>query len=474
MKLTKNSKIHFMGIGGSGMSAIARICLEKGFKISGSDLKESVNTIRLRNMGAKIFLEHDPAHIRGVHYVVVSGAIDSNNQELVSAIQAQIPIIKRAEFLGYLMDSYAKKIAVTGTHGKTTTTSMTTMLLDVAKLKPTYLIGADMNDFGGNAALGKGDYFVAESDESDGSFLLINPNIGVITNIEPEHMNYFKTIENLHSHFSQFIEKVIKANGYLIINKDDETLTKLCKDLDQTKISYFSIKADSEIKAADIEPSEHGIKYTLIINNKPKGTVYLKVHGMHNVYNSLAAIGVGLKEEIPLDIIIESFSRFSGTRRRLQLVGEIHDIRVYDDYGHHPTEIRATLEAIRQSFKRRIFCIFQPHRYSRTQDLLDEFASSFQDADAVIITEIYSANESAIPGLSSKLIIKKMKDQHPTAKFIAQKSKIPEYLLTKLAPGDLVITMGAGDIHLIGKEIINRLKNKFSKFEEKKTTVNKS
>lgn len=455
--ISRSKAIHFVGIGGVGMSAIARILLEQNYKISGSDLKESVNTIRLKDFGAKLYYEHSPVNLREANIVVLSSAIKEDNPEYVEAINNRIPIFKRGQMLSYLMDQFSRKIAVSGTHGKTTTSSMITIMLDYAKKNPTYTIGADMNDFQGNAMLGNGPYFVAEADESDGSFLYLNPNISVITNVEPEHMEYFKSEEKLQKCFREFIEKSI-ATGYSVVNYDDINIQKIIKGLPQENLIFYGINKKAKIVAENIIQSENGVSYTLLIDQKPVQQINLKVYGLHNVYNSLATIAVGLKEGISLTIIAKALAHFSGTKRRFQFIGEINDITIFDDYAHHPTEIKATLEAIKKSFNRRVICIFQPHRYSRTHDLLDEFLAAFDNADLLILTEIYSAHELNTYNISAKLVKDRM--QKENVYFIPQKGKIIDTLVKYLKSKDIVITMGAGDIYTVAKELYKFLKQK--------------
>lgn len=456
--------IHFIGIGGTGMSAIARILLEKGYKISGTDLKESINTSRLKDFGAKIYYGHAEANVREAGLVVISSAIQSDNIELIAALNHKIPVFKRAEMLGFLMNQFQHKIAVAGTHGKTTTTSMITRIFDYCHKVPTYLIGGDMNDFGGNAALGKTDYFIAEADESDGSFLCLEPNIAVVTNIEEEHMNYYKTTQNLLAHFREFIEHVIARNGYVVLNQDNAYILEITKDLPREKVLFYSLKdPSSALYAHQLEFMEKGIRYSLKLHGKDAGIVSLKVFGQHNVANSLAAIGVGLKQELSLEDIKHGIAKFSGTKRRFQLIGEVNKIRIYDDYGHHPTEIMATLKGAKDSLGRRIICVFQPHRYSRTMDLLEHFAGAFQDADLVVITEIYSANEANPMNVSAQMIVDKMKDKKfKSVLFIEKKGEIAPVLMKELKSGDVVLTMGAGDIYTVGKELLVRLKKQYT------------
>jgi UDP-N-acetylmuramate--alanine ligase len=459
-KIPKYKTIHFIGIGGGGMSAIAKVLLEKGYSVSGSDLKETITTIRLKDLGATIFIGHNVTNLRKADYVVVSSAVPEDNKELIYAKQEKMHIFRRAEMLNYVMEKYSNKIAVSGTHGKTTTTSMITRVLEMADKKPTYLIGAEFKDYGGNACLGTSDYFVCEADESDGSFLDLSPNIAIVTNIEEEHMEYYKKLDNLLKHFNTFMDKTLHKGGHLIVNKDDERIMQIAQKIDPKQITFFSVNAPAQIMARDLSYSPEGVRYKLDINNKNHGDVYLRIHGIHNVYNSLAAIALGIKEGIRLDTIKKSLLSFIGAKRRFQLMGEVQGIQVFDDYGHHPTEIKVTLDSIKKSFGKKVVCIFQPHRYSRTRDLLERFPEAFDAADKVVITEIYSAYEDKIEGISGKLIQKKMVEQNKRhAQFIANKSEIAPKIIKEIDKGDIVITMGAGNIHTVAKEIISQLKN---------------
>jgi UDP-N-acetylmuramate--alanine ligase len=458
MDISTNKVFHFIGIGGSGMSAIARVLLLKGFKVSGSDVKENANTIRLRDCGAKIFFGHKESNLRSADIIVVSTAIPQDNEELVIATYEKLPIYKRAEILNFIMQFYPKRIAISGTHGKTTTTSMTARMFEALQIKPTYLIGGELVDYGGNAAVGGGDYVIAEADESDGSFLMIHSNIAVVTNIEAEHLSYFKTEERLLEHFRQFMDSVLKSDGYLVLNKDDSNVAALSRGL--KNVRYFSINEKSDVMAKDIQYTPSGTRFTLFIEGKSQGQVYLKVHGNHNVYNALAAITIGVSENLSVDLMKKGLMNFLGAKRRFQFIGERNGVSVYDDYGHHPTEIKVTLESIKKSMGCRIVCIFQPHRYSRTQEFLETFPTSFDSADLVVITEVFSANEEKIEGISGEVIVEKINQKsHPEAVFIEQKGEIAFKIMPELKKGDLVITMGAGDIFSVGKEIYARLKN---------------
>lgn len=449
-----------MGIGGVGMSAIARILLEMGYRVSGSDLKESINTIRLKDFGATIFYGHDTSNLRLADLIVISTAISEDNPEYAFAVAEKIPIVHRAQMLGMLMSEFNHKISVCGTHGKTTTSSMMTRILEFGGKKPTFLVGADLNDYGSNAMLGERDYFVAESDESDGSFLHLDATIGIYNNLEAEHMDYYKTWDNLVDHFRRFMAGVIDRGGYMVVNADEPALCAIAAEFDAKHSHYFGIQNDAPVKAVDLQFSPEGAHFTLVVDGKSMGEVYLKVHGVHNVYNALAATVVALREGISVDIIKKSLFNFTGTKRRFQLVGEVNTISVYDDYGHHPTEIRVTLDGAKRSLNRRIICVFQPHRYTRTRDLLEVFPFSFDAASVTIITEVYSANEQKIRGISGKLIVEKMKaNGYEMALFVANKSMVARKLLPLLQPNDVVITMGAGDITSVAKEIVAQLKS---------------
>lgn len=459
LEISKNKTIHFIGIGGCGMSAIAKILLEQGYKVSGSDLKETITTIRLRDYGATIYIGHQAAHLRHAHIIVYSSAIPKDNPELATARHEKMVIYHRSDMLNFLMQSHTKRIAVTGTHGKTTTTSLINRILQYAQKKPTYVIGGEMQDYGDNAALGDQEYFVCEADESDGSFLQLCPNIAVINNIEAEHMDYFKRFDNVIRHFKQLTDNVFQNNGYIIANADDPHIAKLMQTYQKERVFYYSIQAESDLMAKEIKYNDQGVKFNVFYHGKDHGEVYLQIFGIHNVYNALAAIRLGLEEGLTLDNIKQGLYHFHGAKRRFHLIGEQNQIKIYDDYGHHPTEIKVTLEAIKQSFPNRLICIFQPHRYTRTRDLLEQFPDAFMHADRTIITEVYSANEKAIKGISGELIVEKMKARdYKQVAFIPNKSEIAHVLIPELKPGDLVITMGAGDIHTVAKEILSRLK----------------
>ncbi|MBT7088657.1 UDP-N-acetylmuramate--L-alanine ligase [bacterium] len=462
MEISKKDVIHFIGIGGVGMSAIARILLKLGYKVSGSDLRESVNTIRLKDLGAKIFYKQIPSNLRSAAVVVVSTAIRADNLELQEAYNLNLKVFRRAEMLDFLMRKYEKRIAVTGTHGKTTTSSMLACVFSGEKTAPTYLVGSDLNDYKSNAELGDGPYFIAEADESDGSFLMLDSNIGVITNMEKEHMNYYKTEENLKVHFRKFMAKVLANKGYLVINKDDSRLMALARDFDHQKILFYALEGEAFVSAQDIEAGEDGISYNLKIEGREDIKVNLKVYGNHNVSNSLAAIAVGVREGLDVEKIISRLEKFSGTKRRMQLIGDVNKIKIFDDYAHHPTEISTTLKGLKKSFKGRVICVFQPHRYTRTQNLFAKFVTAFEHADKLILTEIYAADEDRIAKVSGKLLSEEIEKQGRTmVEFVEQKGEISSRLMPQLRSGDIVIFMGAGDIYTVAKDLFLLLKKKF-------------
>ena len=460
-EISKHKTIHFIGIGGVGMSGLARILLGQGYRVSGTDVKETIQTIRLRELGATVFYGHDATNLRRADIVVVSSAIDPSNPELAYALAEHIPVIKRGELLGILMKAFTIGIAVCGTHGKTTTSAMTARVLDICGKMPTFVIGADVHDYGINAVLGNSDFFVAESDESDGSFLYQEPCIGLFTNLEQEHMEHYGSLENLKDHFLRFMEGIVSRDGMLIINADDPLLYELGQQFPSTSVQWYGLQVGLSCRASEIQHGTDGVRFQLHLDQVASGEVRLTLMGTHHVYNALAVIAMGHRLNLNLASLKKGLQLFSGTKRRCQLVGESGGIAIYDDYAHHPTEIRVTLDALKLSMKRRLICVFQPHRYSRTKDLLAQFPTSFASADMTLITEIYASNETKIRGLSGKLIVEKMKDMGKVETlFIPQKSDIARSLIPLLIPGDVVVLMGAGDISSVGKELVSQLRHK--------------
>ncbi len=461
MDFDKAKIIHFVGIGGCGMSAIAKILSEMGRTVQGSDAKESPNTMRLKDLGVKVFIGHDKSHVRGADIVVYSSAIHKENAELKAAKAAKTPIVARADALSYILDHFPEKITVAGTHGKTTTTSMISTMLAKGNLNPTYIIGAEADTIDGNAKLGSGKFVVAEADESDGSFLKFHPTISIVTNIEPDHMEYYKTVGRLLETFNDFI-KLLPESGCLIINSDNENNKKLIGKLPEgLKFITYGFGPDADIRAGEIRAEENSTHFEVFHKDKLLGDMMLSVPGKQNVENSLAAIAVGIEAGLSFGAIRDGLRYFRGVKRRFQHIGTQKDIMVVDDYAHHPTELMATLSAARAGWgkERRIICVFQPHRYTRTMFLHKEFGQAFGNADIVIITDIYSAGEEPIEGITAKLIYEEIKSNPGVdVHYIPKKEKITDYLLKIAKPNDIVITAGAGDIHTVGKEFLTRLK----------------
>ena len=450
------NRIHFIGIGGAGMSGIAKILLSLGYEVSGSDLKESEALNRLRNTGAKVHIGHKASNVIGADIVVLSSAIPASNPEYMEAIKSHIPVIHRADMLSQLM--FPKKgIAVSGAHGKTTTTSMIAHILEKNGLDPTIIIGGEVNDIGGNATLGKGEYLVAEADESDGSFLKLKPYIAVITNIEDDHLDYYKSISNMIKAFKQFIDN-LKPGGFAVLGTDNENVRSLIKSIKKEFVTYgIHYPADYMPKNIILKGLESS--FDLFFKGELLRSFQLSVPGLHNVYNATAAIAVAHKIGVDPDGIFDALKTFHGVQRRFQIISKDSDFTVVDDYAHHPTEIKATLETARACCMGKIYAIFQPHRYTRTKILANEFGEAFSLADEVIVTQIYSAGEQPIPGVTSQLICDAIKKNGKNVTYIDKQEDIPSYLLKKLMPGDFVITIGAGDINKTAYKLAQVLKN---------------
>jgi len=454
----KKLHIHFIGIGGSGMSGLASILLDLGYKISGSDLVSSKMTKRLADKGAIIFIGHNEDNVEKADLVVISSAIPESNPEIRGARDRKITIIKRAEMLAKLMDN-KYGIAIAGTHGKSTTASMISLLLEKGGFNPTVVVGGELNNFKNNAKLGKGNHIVVEADESDGSFLELNPQMAIVTNIEDDHLDHYKNMENILKDFRKFIGK-IPDNGRVILCKDCDNVKGLVKQCGKSNISY-GIFTEADLMAKDIELDKLNSKSKIYWKGEKIGELYLKVAGYHNILNALAAIAVALELGISFTEIAKTMETYRGVHRRMEIVASTDDnILIIDDYAHHPTEIKATLSALRSSWQsRRIIAVFQPHRYSRTKLLAEKFGKAFFDADCVIINDIYSANESPISGISGETIFREIKKtNHRQIKYLPSKDNILSYLSKSVQPGDIVITMGAGDIWTVGQELAKQLK----------------
>jgi UDP-N-acetylmuramate--alanine ligase len=447
--------IHMVGIGGCGMSGIAKVLHEMGYKVNGSDIREGPNTIRLKDLGIRVYIDHAAVNVRDADLLIYSSAVTAENVELREASSKGIPIIKRAEMLSWIMDQSRTKIAVAGTHGKTTISAMLAKMLDAGKFSPTFFIGCDMDYAEGNAGLGNGSFAVAEADESDSSFLCLSPTIGVITNIEDDHMERFGSIANLLDIFEQFARRV-SPEGFILVDANDQNNQKLMKRIDGRFITY-GLNGGARYSARELHFDQFGSRFSLLRDGEELGKVILSVPGWQNVLNSLPVFAIGFEFGLDFNSIAGSLRTFAGARRRFQTVGEFNDVLIVDDYAHHPTEVRATLAAARAGWPgRRIICIFQPHRYTRTALLKDRFAGAFSDADKIIITDIYAASEKPIPGISGKSIADAI--QGKDVLYVPRKEKIFEHLMPEIKAGDMVLTLGAGDIYTVGKEILTRLK----------------
>lgn len=450
-------KIHFVGIGGAGMSAIARILLEKGYEVTGSDLTVSEVTQRLEKMGAKVFVGHDSQNLGDAEAIVLSTAIPDLNPEVMAAREKNIRIFHRSDIVAALM-AESKGIAVAGAHGKTTTTSMLAVMLEKAGVDPTVIIGGDLSYLGGNAKLGSGQYLVAEADESDGSFLKLSPQIAIVTNIENDHMDFYQTMENVLHTFEEFLLKLPKDNGMAVLCFDNNHIRDIAQKVDRSFVSYGIDNQDAEYQARNIETQGVLTTYDVYRFGKLLGTIRLNVPGRHNVLNSLAAVAVGVNIGLSFDQIAEGLALFQGAKRRFQTKARINGAWIVDDYAHHPTELATTLRAARQTDPKRLICVFQPHRFSRTMLLRKEFGSAFSSADLLILTDIYAAGEKPIPGIDGKTIKEEVETQ--TAQnvvYIEDKAKIARYLSEIVEAGDLIITMGAGNVYQVGEELIEIL-----------------
>ncbi|MBU2702987.1 UDP-N-acetylmuramate--alanine ligase [Sporomusaceae bacterium BoRhaA] len=453
---TSIKKIHFVGIGGAGMSAIARVMLELGYEITGSDISKSSVSAKLEQLGAKIYYGHDASNIEQAEAIVTSTAIRETNPEIQAAHAKNIPVFHRSEAVAFLMDQ-RQGIAVAGAHGKTTTTSMIALMLEKAGVDPTIIIGGELEYIGGNAKLGKGPYLVAEADESDGSFLNLSPKIAVVTNIENDHMDYYGTMENILQTFHKFLLRLPADNGFAVLCFDNAYIRDMADSLGRTFMSY-AIDHPADLMARNIRTEGAVTHYDLYQCEEYIGSITLNVPGKHNIRNSLAAVAVGLKIGLDFSAIAAGLVEFRGAKRRFQTKARINGVWIVDDYAHHPTEITTTLLAARQTEPKRLICVFQPHRFSRTKLLRSEYGMAFKPADVLILTDIYAAGEDAIDGINGEVIKEEVEQKaKQQVTYIADLAKIARYLAEIVEPGDLVITMGAGNIYKAGEELVERL-----------------
>ncbi len=443
--------IHFVGIGGIGMSGLAEILLTLGCRVTGSDLKRTPVTERLRRRGAKITLGHRAENISDPRVVVVSSAVAKTNPEIAQAVRLGIPVISRGEMLAELM-RLKYGIAVAGSHGKTTTTSMTAAALDAGHFDPTVVIGGRVKSLRTNARLGRGDFLVAEADESDGSFLHLNPTIAVVTNIDREHMDHYKDFEILKKTFAEFVSK-IPFYGLAVFCADHPETAALAKDFTKRGVTY-GLREKADYQAAHIKDKAWGSEYEVRFRGEVLGKIALQVPGRHNVLNSLAAVAIGRELGMKFSDIRKALGGFKGIGRRLEIIHK-GDVTIVDDYGHHPVEIEATLGALKDASKKsRLWAVFQPHRYTRTKDLFDEFTESFGQADELVLTNIYAASEEPIHGVTGEALADAIREKKKRAvTFVPQVDQVAAAIRGKLKKGDVVLTLGAGDIWKAGREL---------------------
>ncbi len=442
-----------MGIGGIGMSGIAELLLNLGYKVSGSDLKASDITENLKTLGGIIFVGHHADHISDADVVVTSSAVGHDNSEVLAAKQASIPVIPRAEMLAELM-RLKFSIAVAGAHGKTTTTSIVASVLAQGGLDPTVVIGGKLKSIGTNAVLGQGDFIVAEADESDGSFLKYSPTIAVVTNIDREHLDFYQDLDAIKSVFLDFIDR-IPFYGLAVLCLDNESIQDLIPEIKKRYTTYgMSAQADFQIK--DVEFEKRRSRFSIHKEGQKLGNITLNLPGIHNVYNATASIAVGIELDVPFAAIQTALETLEGVQRRLEIKGEVNGITVVDDYGHHPTEIKITLEAVEKCWPdSRKVVVFQPHRYSRTQALFDDFTRSFYQSDVLLVLPIYAAGEKRIEGLSGQDLCEGIKAHGHKEVFCAtDMKKALAYLKKNLKPGDMLLTLGAGDVWKVGEQFI--------------------
>ncbi|MEN8760031.1 MAG: UDP-N-acetylmuramate--L-alanine ligase [Desulfobacterales bacterium] len=452
----KKYHIHFVGIGGIGMSGIAELLLNLGYTVSGSDLKSSEITERLKRFGGLILKGHAEDHVGNADVVVVSSAVDADNPEVRAARQASIPVIPRAEMLAELM-RLKYSIAVAGAHGKTTTTSIVSAVLDRGGLDPTVVIGGKLKSIGTNARLGEGDFIVAEADESDGSFLKMSPTIAVVTNIDREHLDHYPDLDAIKSAFLEFIDR-IPFYGLAVLCLDNESVQSLIPEI-KKRYTTYGMSTQADVQARNVIFEGLRSRFTLHHQGEPLGDIRLNLPGIHNVYNAMASVAVGFELGIPFETVKAALETVEGVQRRLEIKGDVNGITIVDDYGHHPTEIKTTLQAAKEAWPdRRMVVVFQPHRYSRTRALFDEFTRSFYQSDVLLVLPIYSAGENVIEGVDSSSMCDGIR-QHGHKEVICKDTIAAAVAGLKdiLVPGDILLTLGAGDVWKVGEDILREL-----------------
>ncbi|MBM4403615.1 MAG: UDP-N-acetylmuramate--L-alanine ligase [Candidatus Cloacimonetes bacterium] len=453
--LGRTRKIHFIGIGGIGMSGIAEFLHNQGIEITGSDMKKTEVTAHLESIGIPIWEGHDPLVVKDADVVVISSAVKSDNPEIQAAKALKIPVIRRAEMLAEITRmSYS--IGISGTHGKTTTTSMAGMVLEAAGLDPTIIVGGKVKNFGSNNVMGSGKYIIVEADEYDHSFLSLTPIIAGITNVDLDHLDCYRNLDDIKGAFVEYANKV-PFFGCVIACLQDQGVQEILPRINKKVITYgFSRQAD--IQALNIRMKDFSAEYDAHYKNYKLGRIKMKVNGRHNILNSMLAVGIGLELDIPFASIRDGLAEFNGVYRRCELKGEAQGIAVYDDYAHHPSEIIATLDGFKEATKRRIVTLFQPHLYSRTRDLYEQFGRAFFSCDQLFLSPIYPAREDPIPGINSKLIAEiAVQSGHHSVHTIENNDEIVAHVLSILRSGDILITMGAGNIWQYGEKILLEL-----------------
>jgi UDP-N-acetylmuramate--alanine ligase len=451
----KLNHIHMVGIGGTGMNGIAEVLLNLGYKVSGSDLAENDATRRLERLGAAIAVGHRAENLQSADVVVISSAVREDNVEVAKARESLIPVIPRAEMLAELM-RMKYGVAVAGSHGKTTTTSMTAQVLEAGGFDPTIIVGGRLNTIGANAKLGAGDFMVAEADESDRSFLYLSPFIAVLTNIDEEHLDQYRGVDDLKTTFVNFANKV-PFYCPVILCLDDPNLQSIIPQIERRVITY-GFSAQSDLTARDCAFDKFRSSSALCAHGRMLGPMKLQVPGMHNILNAMAAAAVGLDLDIPAPTILEALESYTGTGRRFELRKIVDDIMVIEDYAHHPTEIKATLEAAKRGWDRRVVAVFQPHRYTRLSKLMTSFATAFNQADVLVLTEIYPAGEDPLPGVTGRALYEEVRQfGHKQVHFEPDLTKIGSLVQTILRRGDIVLVLGAGNVNRTIPDIIEKL-----------------
>ena len=455
--LTKSRRLHFIGIGGAGMSGLAELSLRLGIAVSGCDSRPSAVTARLAALGATIESSHHPSHLtREVDAVVISSAIKFSNSEVLRARELKIPVIARAEMLGELLRLARLGIAVAGTHGKTTTTSLVALIMEEAGLDPTVAIGGNLRGYGTNVRLGRGDFMVAEADESDASFLLLLPTIAVVTNIDPEHLDHYGSMDRVREAYLNFINRV-PFYGLAVLGMDSSNLRGLLPMVRKHVVTY-GVSPDADLRAEDITIDGLSTSFEVVDRGSAVGSVSIPSPGRHLALNALAAIAVARELRIDFEVAARALGKFSGISRRFEIKGEATGRIVLDDYGHHPEEVRATLAAARAAFRRRMVVVFQPHRFTRLRDLFEEFVTAFDDADVLYLAEVYPAGEDPIAEVSSRRLYDAMKARgHLDVRYLGSDGDPAARIADDSNEGDLIVTLGAGDVFKIGERMLELL-----------------